>query len=121
MFDNRSSFKRIHFVSTRDTAHLPAALYEALAISTANGVANNKLIPPARDLLAASLRLLRPGGIMAIDNTLWHDKVADPAQRDAETIAIRTVVNSIRDDERWLASLLPVGDGLLVAVRQSDD
>jgi predicted O-methyltransferase YrrM len=66
-------------------------------------------------------RLLRPGGIMAIDNTLWHDKVADPAQRDAETIAIRTVVNSIRDDERWLASLLPVGDGLLVAVRQSDD
>ena len=66
-------------------------------------------------------RLLRPGGIMAIDNTLWNDKVADPAQRDPETIAIRTVVNSIRDDERWLASLLPVGDGLLVAVRQSDD
>jgi len=66
-------------------------------------------------------RLLRPGGIMAIDNTLWNDKVADPAQRDPDTIAIRTVVNAIRDDERWVASLLPVGDGLLVAVRQSDD
>jgi predicted O-methyltransferase YrrM len=64
-------------------------------------------------------RLLRPGGIMAIDNTLWHDKVADPAQRDPDTIAIRTVVNSIREDERWLSTLLPVGDGLLVAVRQS--
>jgi predicted O-methyltransferase YrrM len=55
---------------------------------------------------------------MAIDNSLWHDKVADPAQRDPDTIAIRTVVNSIREDERWLPALLPVGDGLLVAVRQ---
>jgi predicted O-methyltransferase YrrM len=55
---------------------------------------------------------------MAIDNSLWHDKVADPAQRDPDTIAIRGVVNGIREDERWISSLLPVGDGLLVAVRR---
>ncbi|MCA0329888.1 MAG: O-methyltransferase [Actinobacteria bacterium] len=65
-------------------------------------------------------RLLRPGGVMAIDNSLWHDKVADPAQRDPDTIAIRGVVTSLRDDERWTVALLPVGDGLLTAVRRPD-
>ena len=63
-------------------------------------------------------RLLRPGGVMAIDNALWHDKVADPAKRDADTIAIRGVLNALREDERWLPALLPSGDGLLVAVRR---
>lgn len=62
-------------------------------------------------------RLLRPGGVMAVDNSLWHDKVADPAQRDPDTIAIRGVVAALKDDERWLTALLPVGDGLLTAVR----
>jgi predicted O-methyltransferase YrrM len=63
-------------------------------------------------------RLLRTGGVMAIDNALWHDKVADPAKRDADTIAIRGVLNALREDERWLPALLPSGDGLLVAVRR---
>jgi predicted O-methyltransferase YrrM len=63
-------------------------------------------------------RLLRPGGVMAIDNSLWHDKVADPAQRDPDTIAIRGVLTALREDERWVVALLPVGDGLLTAVRR---
>jgi len=62
-------------------------------------------------------RLLRPGGVLAIDNALWHDKVADPAQRDPDTIAIRTTVAALAEDERFVASLLPTGDGLLVSVR----
>jgi predicted O-methyltransferase YrrM len=62
-------------------------------------------------------RLLRPGGVLAIDNSLWHDKVADPAQRDPDTIAIRSVLSSLLEDERFLVALLPVGDGLLTAVR----
>jgi predicted O-methyltransferase YrrM len=66
-------------------------------------------------------RLLRPGGVMAIDNSLWHDKVADPAQRDPDTIAIRGVVTALRDDARWTVALLPVGDGLLTAVRRPDE
>ena len=41
------------------------------------------------EYLAEALRLLRPGGVVAFDNALWHDRVADPAQRDAETVAIR--------------------------------
>ena len=39
--------------------------------------------------LTEALRLLRPGGVVAFDNALWHDRVADPAQRDDETVAIR--------------------------------
>jgi predicted O-methyltransferase YrrM len=63
-------------------------------------------------------RLLRAGGVLAIDNSLWHDRVADPAQRDPETIAIRGCLTTLREDERWLSALLPVGDGLLAAVRR---
>jgi predicted O-methyltransferase YrrM len=63
-------------------------------------------------------RLLRTGGVLAIDNSLWHDKVADPAQRDPDTIAIRGTLTALQDDDRWLAALLPVGDGLLTAVRR---
>ncbi len=63
-------------------------------------------------------RLLRPGGAMAVDNMLWHDKVADPAARDDVTRVLRDLGKSLRDDERFLTSLLPVGDGLLVCVKR---
>ena len=69
------------------------------------------------DYLAEAARLLRPGGVVAIDNALWHDKVADAAQRDNDTVTIRELGKSLRDDERWLPLLLPVGDGLLVATK----
>lgn len=64
-----------------------------------------------------AVRLLRPGGALVIDNALWHDKVADPAQRDPLTVALRELVNNVRTDERLQPALLPVSDGLLVAVR----
>ena len=67
------------------------------------------------EYLAEALRLLKPGGIVAFDNALWHDRVADPAQRDAETVAIRELGVTVRDHESLLPVLLPVGDGLLVA------
>ena len=64
------------------------------------------------------IRLLRRGGILALDNVLWHDKVADPAARDATTGTLRDLGKSLRDDERLITNLLPVGDGLLVAVKR---
>ena len=67
------------------------------------------------DYLTEALRLLKPGGIVAFDNALWHDRVADPAQRDAETVAIRELGRTVRDHDKLLPLLLPVGDGLLVA------
>ncbi len=68
--------------------------------------------------LTQALRLLRPGGVVAVDNSLWHNKVADPAVRDEETAAIREMLRAVRDSEELVAALLPVGDGLLVAVKR---
>lgn len=70
------------------------------------------------DYVEEALRLLRPGGVLALDNMLWHDRVADPAVRDETTVALRDLGKSLRDDERLITSLLPVGDGLLTAVRR---
>jgi predicted O-methyltransferase YrrM len=67
------------------------------------------------DYLAEALRLLKPGGLVAFDNALWHDRVADPAQRDAETVSIRELGKAVHEHESLLPVLLPVGDGLLVA------
>ncbi len=70
------------------------------------------------DYLEQAVRLLRPGGVVAFDNALWRDRVADPAQRDPDTVAIRELGKAVRDDERLVPALLPVGDGLLVAVKR---
>jgi predicted O-methyltransferase YrrM len=68
------------------------------------------------DYLTEALRLLRPGGVVAFDNALWHDRVADPTQRDEETTAIRDLGRAVREDERLVSAMLAAGDGLLVAV-----
>jgi predicted O-methyltransferase YrrM len=69
------------------------------------------------DYLTEALRLLRPGGVVAFDNALWGGQVADPSYRDTETQAIREVGRLVREDERLVPLLLPVGDGLLCALK----
>jgi predicted O-methyltransferase YrrM len=68
--------------------------------------------------LKEALRLLRPGGVVAFDNALWHDRVADPAQRDEDTVSIREVGRTIAEHDDLVSMLLPVGDGLLVAKKE---
>ncbi len=70
------------------------------------------------DYLVAALRLLRPGGVVAFDNALWGGQVASAAHNDPETAAIRQLNEHVREDERLAPALLPVGDGLLIAVKQ---
>lgn len=65
---------------------------------------------------AEAVRLLRPGGIVVLDNALWGGKVADPAQRDPQTVTLRALANQLGEDERLVTSLVPVGDGLLIGV-----
>jgi len=67
--------------------------------------------------LEQAIRLLRPGGVVAFDNALWHDRVADPTQRDEDTTAIRELGRAVREDERLTSAMLCAGDGLLVAVK----
>ena len=64
------------------------------------------------------MRLLRPGGVVVLDNMLWHDQVADPAARDAVTSTLRDLGKTIRDHDELVPALLPVSDGLMVAVRR---
>jgi predicted O-methyltransferase YrrM len=61
------------------------------------------------------LRLLRTGGIIMIDNVLWDGRVADPAENDDDTAALRAINAKAARDPRVDASLLSIGDGLLLA------
>jgi len=70
------------------------------------------------DYVEQALRLLRSGGVVALDNMLWHDKVADPATRDETTTTLRDLGKALRDDESLVPALLPVGDGVLAAVKR---
>jgi predicted O-methyltransferase YrrM len=71
------------------------------------------------EYLEQALRLLRPGGVLAFDNALWHDRVADPAQRDETTTTIRELGKAVRDHPGLVPAMLPVGDGLLTAVKRA--
>ena len=64
------------------------------------------------------LKLLRRGGLIAIDNTLWHARVIDRRDRSADTRAIRAFNRKLRRDRRVDVSLVPVGDGLTLALKR---
>jgi caffeoyl-CoA O-methyltransferase len=65
-----------------------------------------------------ALRLLKPGGLLLIDNVLWEGRVADPAHTDADTAAIRALNDKIHADSRVDISLLPLADGLTLALKR---
>ena len=64
------------------------------------------------------LTLLRPGGVIGIDNVLWGGRVADERVRDEDTRAIRALNLKVNADERVDATMLPIGDGLTLAVKR---
>ena len=61
------------------------------------------------------LTLLRPGGLILVDNVLWSGKVADPAIDSDDTVALRAFNEKLKADERISLSMLPVADGLTLA------
>ncbi len=65
-----------------------------------------------------ALELLRPGGLVAIDNVLWSGRVADPAQNDADTVALRSLNKKILADSRVSISMLSIGDGVTLALKR---
>ncbi|ACU95713.1 MAG: O-methyltransferase [Saccharomonospora viridis] len=61
------------------------------------------------------VQLLRPGGVIAFHNVLAAGRIADPTRREPELLALRDVARAVREDKRLVPTLLPVGNGLLVA------
>jgi predicted O-methyltransferase YrrM len=64
-----------------------------------------------------ALQLVRPGGLIAVDNTLWSGSVIDPTDQEPDTLAIRAFNESIHADHRVQLSLVPIGDGLTLALK----
>jgi len=65
-----------------------------------------------------ALELVRPGGLVMVDNTLWHGRLVDPDDRDPATEAMRAFNRSVHHDARVSLSLVPIGDGLTLARRR---
>ncbi len=63
-------------------------------------------------------RVLRPGGVIAISHAMWRDRVPDPAMRDDNTSVYRDVLRRFSESSDFVVSLLPIGDGLLLASRR---
>jgi predicted O-methyltransferase YrrM len=61
------------------------------------------------------LELVRAGGLILVDNTLWSGDVADPSKQEPDTVALRTFNDALHHDDRIDLALLPVGDGLTLA------
>lgn len=69
------------------------------------------------DYYERCLKLLRPGGMIAVDNTLWSGRVADAAENDADTVALRAFNERLHRDERVTVAMVPIGDGLTLVVK----
>lgn len=69
-------------------------------------------------LLDEALRLTRDGGFIVFEHALRHNRVADLSQRDSHTVATRQFLERVREDEALMPVLLPVGDGLMVAIKE---
>lgn len=65
-----------------------------------------------------ALTLLRPGGLLVVDNVLWNGRVADPDHDDEGTLALRAVNTALHADQRVDISLLPFADGMTFAVKR---
>jgi caffeoyl-CoA O-methyltransferase len=65
-----------------------------------------------------ALVLLRPGGLIGVDNVLWYGRVIDPSFGDPDTLAIRAFNEQIKNDDRVWLSMLPLRDGLTLACKK---
>ncbi|MFF3324702.1 O-methyltransferase [Streptomyces sp. NPDC002889] len=70
------------------------------------------------DYLAESLRLLRPGGLVCFEGVFAEGRTVDSAAQPAEVLRLRELLRTVRESHELLSTLLPVGDGLLCAVRR---
>ena len=118
-------------LSRRARGHLSAlGLDEHVHFHVGEAVATLRRTPGPFDLIfndidkegyPASLEViaerLRPGGLLIVDNALWHGRPFDDADRSAATEGVREITRLLTTDPRWISSLAPIRDGLLIALR----
>jgi caffeoyl-CoA O-methyltransferase len=108
-------------VADRMTLHLAPAVETLDALLAAGEAGSYDLAfidadkPGYEAYYERALQLVRAGGLIAIDNVLWSGRVADPADRDESTEAIRALNAKIASDERVDVVMLPLADGLTLA------
>ncbi len=74
--------------------------------------------PSFPDYVEQAVRLLKPGGLLIVNDALDKDRVSDPAIRESNTVVLRRVGKMIRDNESLMSAMLPTGDGLLLAIKR---
>ncbi len=65
-----------------------------------------------------ALELLRPGGLIMVDNVLWSGRVLDPSDQTADTVALRAFNKKLHADSRVSLSMIPLGDGVTLALKR---
>ena len=119
-------------LSARARRHLTTlGLDHLVQYHTAEAVATLRNTPGPFDLIfndidkagyPASLSViygkLRAGGVLIVDNLLWSGKVLDQGDRSADTEGVRELTRLIMNDQRWIASIVPIRDGLLFATKR---
>ncbi|MEQ1882831.1 MAG: class I SAM-dependent methyltransferase, partial [Burkholderiales bacterium] len=65
-----------------------------------------------------AVALVRPGGLIGIDNTLWYGKVVDQTQQDPDTKAVRALNRRVYEDDRVFAAMIPISDGFTLALKK---
>lgn len=123
MLDTQKLFTRIHFVSSRDTAHLADGSRDTVAISTSSGVLLHQLTAPAQALIAESLRLLRPGGLLFIYGTPaelphWGQHILASADFSPQVIFKYWIALDINEETRN-THLQPNQRGLLLLMKNN--
>jgi predicted O-methyltransferase YrrM len=71
--------------------------------------------PDSLDVIAEKLR---PGGLLIVDNLLWSGRIFDDGDRSADTEGVRELTRRVVADARWIASIVPIRDGMLVAMKK---
>ncbi|MDR2114154.1 MAG: O-methyltransferase [Bifidobacteriaceae bacterium] len=104
---------QVRLINSRPAEVLPRLADGAYDLVLLGG---NKL--DYQDRLVDALRLLRPGGVLAVDGALFHGRVPDPARRDPVTVTVREVGRELRERDDITLALNAAGDGLLVAVKR---
>jgi predicted O-methyltransferase YrrM len=103
--------KRIHFVEGAALKNLQSFQEEGRHFDFAYLDADKSNYP---HYLESIYELLRPSGVLVIDNVLWGGRVADPGVNDPDTEALRIIAVKLQKDPRFSTSMIPIGDGLLL-------